>query len=94
MEIKINNVAYLVVLDFQSEDLIGLLSELLLERIKYVVIPESVEKIDAHALSQGTIYCKTLEKPKGWDKDFAFLQAKVYWGDEWEYNEEGIPVLK
>lgn len=44
MEIKINNVAYLVVLDFQSDDLIGLLSELLLERIKYVVIPESVEK--------------------------------------------------
>ena len=33
-EIKINNIAYLVVLDFQSEDLIELLSELLLERIK------------------------------------------------------------
>lgn len=53
-----------------------------------------LKKIDAHAFSQGTIYCETLEKPKGWDKDFAFLQAKVYWGDEWEYNEEGIPVLK
>lgn len=34
MEIKINNIAYLVVLDFQSEDLIELLSELILERIK------------------------------------------------------------
>jgi hypothetical protein len=34
MEIKINNITYLVVLDFQSEDLIELLSELLLERIK------------------------------------------------------------
>ena len=34
MEIIINNITYLVVLDFQSEDLIELLSELLLERIK------------------------------------------------------------
>lgn len=34
MEIILNNITYLVVLDFQSEDLIELLSELLLERIK------------------------------------------------------------
>ena len=34
MEIIINHITYLVVLDFQSEDLIELLSELLLERIK------------------------------------------------------------
>lgn len=34
MEIKINNITYLVVLDFQSEDLIELLSQLILERIK------------------------------------------------------------
>ena len=34
MEIIINNITYLVVLDFQSEDLIELISELLLERIK------------------------------------------------------------
>ena len=34
MEIKINNITYLVVLDSQSEDLIELLSQLILERIK------------------------------------------------------------
>ena len=34
MEIIINNITYLVVLDFQSEDLIELLSQLILERIK------------------------------------------------------------
>ena len=34
MEIKINNITYLVVLDFQSMDLTEILVELILERIK------------------------------------------------------------
>ncbi len=62
--------------------------------LKYVVIPESVEKIGKHAFSHGAIYCEALEKPEDWDENFAHYQAKVYWGNEWEYNEDGIPVLK
>lgn len=64
------------------------------ESLKYVVIPESVEKIGKHAFSHGTIYCEALEKPEDWDENFAHYQAKVYWGNEWEYNEDGMPVLK
>lgn len=62
--------------------------------LKYVVIPKSVEIIEKHTFSHGTIYCEALEKPEGWDENFAHYQAKIYWGNEWEYNEEGIPVLK
>lgn len=63
------------------------------ESLKYVVIPESVEKIGKYAFSHGAIYCEALEKPEDWDENFAHYQAKVYWGNEWEYNEEGIPVV-
>lgn len=62
--------------------------------LKYVVIPESVVKIGKYAFSHGAIYCEALEKPEDWDENFAHYQAKVYWGNEWEYNEDGIPVLK
>lgn len=64
------------------------------ESLKYIVLPESVEKIGNYAFSHGIIYCEALEKPEGWEENFAYRQAKVYWGNEWEYNEEGIPVLK
>ena len=62
--------------------------------MKYIVLPESVEKIGNYAFSHGIIYCEAFEKPEGWEENFAYRQAKVYWGNEWEYNEEGIPVLK
>ena len=64
------------------------------ESLKYVVIPESVEKIGKHAFSHGIIYCEALEKPQEWHNEFAKHKATVIWGNEWEYNEEGMPVLK
>lgn len=64
------------------------------ESLKYVVIPESVEKIGKHAFSHGIIYCEALEKPQEWHNEFATHNATVIWGNEWEYNEDGIPVLK
>lgn len=61
--------------------------------LKYVVIPDSVEIIKKNTFSDGIIYCEAVEKPEGWDAQFASSPAKIYWGNEWEYNEEGVPVV-
>ena len=61
--------------------------------LEYVVIPESVKYIENKAFNNGTLYCEIESKPSGWDDGFADERVKVYWGNEWEYNEEGIPVL-
>ena len=58
-----------------------------------VVIPESVIDIGYLAFTSGTLYIEAESKPAKWDRSFYGGTAKVYWGNEWEYNEEGIPVL-
>ena len=61
--------------------------------LEYVVIPESVKYIEYEAFTSGILYCEIESKPEGWSNDFVTDNVKVYWGNEWEYNEEGIPVL-
>jgi hypothetical protein len=63
------------------------------ESLKYIVIPESVEKIGKSAFSHGFIYCEAKSKPAKWNSSFYGGAAKVFWGDEWEYNEDGIPMV-
>ena len=58
--------------------------------LEYLVIPKSVEKIEAQAFQNVTIYCEVEEKPVGWDKDFAENNCEVYWKGTWEYVD-GIP---
>ena len=62
------------------------------ESLNYVVIPKSVEKIGKEVFSHGIIYCEVESKPAKWDRSFYGGTAKVYWGNEWEYNEDGIPM--
>ena len=61
--------------------------------LEYVVIPASVKDIGYRAFSSGILYIEAESKPEKWDRSFYGGTAKVYWGNEWEYNEEGIPVV-
>ncbi|MBQ8871682.1 MAG: leucine-rich repeat domain-containing protein [Bacilli bacterium] len=63
------------------------------ESLKYVVIPESVEKIGKKVFSHGFIFCEAESKPANWDESFYGARAKVYWGNEWKYNEDGVPMV-
>ena len=58
--------------------------------LDYVVIPESVEKIEAEAFQNVTIYCEVSKIPWGWHKDFALNNCEVYWKGTWEYVD-GVP---
>ncbi len=61
--------------------------------LEYVVIPASVIDIGYRAFSSGILYIEAESKPEKWDRSFYGGTAKVYWGNEWEYNEEGVPVV-
>ena len=63
-------------------------------KLKYVVIPESVEKIGKSAFQNVTIYCEIDKKPSGWNDDFEFDSCGVYWGGTWEYVDgEPQPII-
>ena len=58
-----------------------------------IVIPESVESIEANAFTSGRLFCEAKSKPKGWKKGFASQNVKVYYADEWAYDENNNPIL-
>lgn len=58
-----------------------------------IIIPSSVEYIGEYAFTSGTLYCEASEKPDGWDDEFAASNVKVYWKDEWYYDDNNIPRL-
>ena len=64
------------------------------KNLKEVVIPKSVEHIGYHAFTYGTLYCEAESKPKGWNQYFAGENVKVYYANEWEYDENGNPKVK
>ena len=64
------------------------------KNLKEVVIPKSVEHIGYHAFTYGTIYCEAESKPEGWNQYFAGDGVKVYYANEWEYDENGNPKVK
>ena len=59
-----------------------------------VIIPESVNYIGERVFCAGNIFCEAKSKPSGWDENFAYNEAKVYYADEWEYDENGVPQIK
>lgn len=61
--------------------------------LKDIVIPESVESIEANAFTSGRLFCEAKSKPKGWKKGFASKNVKVYYADEWTYDENNNPIL-
>lgn len=64
------------------------------DNLKSIIIPKSVEHIGFHAFTSGIIYCEASAKPNGWNKYFAGKDAKVYYSDQWEYDENGEPKVK
>ncbi|MBQ8293695.1 MAG: hypothetical protein IJX78_07850, partial [Bacilli bacterium] len=62
--------------------------------LEYVVIPSSVKDIGYRAFTHGVLYIEAESKPAKWDRGFAGPSTTIYWGNEWEYNEEGIPTPK
>jgi hypothetical protein len=65
-------------------------------KLKYIVIPSSVDKIDGGAFQQTgleAIFSESLAKPSKWLRGWnSGCNAKVYWKNEWHYNENGDPV--
>lgn len=60
-------------------------------KLEYVIIPDAVEYVGNECFSSGVIYCEASSKPEKWDENFVCDNVEVYWGNEWEYNEDGIP---
>lgn len=82
------------VLEFQGDvELIGACNIEKNDLFSYTIIPNSCEMIDMYAFDRGNIYCEAKSKPDGWHTNFAYKNAKVYWADEWEYDENNNPVL-
>ena len=65
-----------------------------LVNLEYTIIPKSVRFIGDHAFNYGNIFCEVYQKPIGWSSVFATDQAKVYYADEWYYDENGVPQIK
>lgn len=61
--------------------------------LESVIVPKEVLELGSEVFSHGSIYCEAKVKPRGWENDFAVKEAKVYWADEWEYDENGNPKL-
>lgn len=68
-------------------------------KLEELVIPQSVQYFANKALifcySLKRIFCQHLIKPQEWDEKMLTLytNAKVFWGDEWEYVD-GVPTTK
>ncbi|MBQ8292242.1 MAG: leucine-rich repeat domain-containing protein, partial [Bacilli bacterium] len=60
--------------------------------LEYVVIPASVKEVGFEAFTSGIIYIEAEIIPDKWDQNFAGKDVKFYTGNEWEYNEDGIPT--
>lgn len=65
-----------------------------LVNLEYTIIPKSVRFIGDYAFNYGNIFCDVYQKPIGWSSVFATDQAKVYYADEWYYDENGVPQIK
>lgn len=65
--------------------------------IKYIVIPKSCENIKMYAFENTSkdliIFCEHEEKPSNWLQDFN-SGRKVYYMNEWEYDENQNPIIK
>lgn len=60
--------------------------------LRRIVVPENVYFIGEKVFSHGNIYCEAKSKPDKWHNNFAYKDAKVYWADEWKYDENNNPV--
>lgn len=60
--------------------------------LRKIVIPKSVEVIYSEAFTSTAVYCEAESKPNGWADDFAVENAKVYYANEWHYDDAGNPV--
>lgn len=97
---RINNIAFAAcpslekVLLNSTLKYIGKKAFILCPNLTYIVVPESVEYIGEEAFDKGIVYCEAKSKPENWNKNFANPNVKVYWKDQWEYNEFGNPSPK
>jgi len=62
------------------------------ESLESVIIPKNVALVGDMAFNFGNVFCEVKEKPESWSSDFAVENAKVYWADEWKYDENNNPV--
>lgn len=84
-------------------EIIDLKSFLNCSVLETLVIPSTVKYIGSNAFEYGSIYIKHHEKPLSWPDNFYFpissdekeeKGATVYWGNQWMYDDNGVPVVK
>ena len=63
------------------------------ESIEYVVLPESIFKIETNSLNNKTIfYAAATTKPASWPSN-SINGVTIYWQNEWHYDANGRPAL-
>ena len=69
-------------------------------KVKYIVIPKSVEDVGIDSFAFGShdgrkkkIFLERKRVPKNW-KSWHFDNVFIYLKNRWEYDENGIPVVK
>lgn len=65
--------------------------------LQTIIIPASVTEIGESAFYDCpnlSIYCEANEKPAEWYDDWegVYCYERIYWGNEWHYDENGNPV--
>ena len=63
------------------------------QSLKNIVIPKSVITVGNQIFDNGTMYCEAKSKPIGWSDNFYGSNTKVYWGNQWHYDENGKPIV-
>lgn len=103
---KIGNYAFFFCLDLEEIKLprnlksVGDYAFMNVSKVEYIVIPKSVEDVGVYSFAFHSIYgimkkifLERKRVPKGW-KSWHFDNVFVYLKDRWEYDENGIPVVK
>ncbi len=66
-----------------------------------IIIPDSVKYIGELvfagfdcASEKRSIFCETSKKPKRWHREWTDEDSVVHWKADWDYDENGVPVVK
>ncbi|HQB80055.1 MAG TPA: leucine-rich repeat domain-containing protein, partial [Bacilli bacterium] len=103
---KIGNYAFFFCLGLEEIKLprnlksIGDYAFMNVSKVKYIVIPKSVEDVGIDSFAFGShdgrkkkIFLERKRVPKNW-KSWHFDNVFIYLKNRWEYDENGIPVVK
>lgn len=62
--------------------------------LEYIIIPSSIEYIGKNAFTNGFLYLEHEFASNKWNQFYATNDAVVYFKNQWNYDENGVPVIK